>query len=821
LLATWLGSYRLLLFVNVANPSPTMSVSLQIDGQPVTLTPAYMTIYNVGANGSFVGWYADLSALASDVPHQFQLTLPALAAGQFQGLFLDNVEAQFTNSLQLAGTATDNFNTAHNYLTDGVAGTIWEGIYTKAGDVPNTGLGSNGAGSTLVADASITSNGVLTVQSTRTDWEQTNDDGFFLFKNVSGDFQSQVRVTRLDQVNYNFAGLMARVATFANGENYVIWGNFNQLGNGYYLRSVAGGVSTDRPIGGGATTNTFLMLEPTNDTFNCYQRGSSTAPWVLVTSLARPDLHRLALQAGIMQACFSTNSPVVQFADVSLQTSGSLADSTPAPASGLAVFSGAGDGATITWSPGAGSTGSLVVMRANGSITYQPTPGASYAASSVFGGGIDLGGGNYVVYAGTGDTVTVTGLSAGAAYSVAVYAFNSTGGNYAYALDGAAAGGFSMQVLQSIVLNLDPAIATGGRRQASVLAIYSGSVTQDVTAAADFQSSAPGIVVVDTNGLVTALSPGMAAITANFGGAWAVMNVGVQPFVLEHRYAFTNDASDSIGGANGVLMGNATVSGGQLVLDGTVGTFVDLPNAMFTNFNSISIEAWVTDNGIGSWARIYDFGNSINGEDQQGGSTTGMFLSLPSGFGNLRGSYTVTGGGSGEQVLEWPNGGRPPVGQKTHIVWATDGGAQAGWLYVNGNLVGQNGSMTLTPAAFWPTLNNWLGKSQFTADAYFKGAIDEFRIYEGALSSQQVQTNYAAGPNTVPVLPSALRISASTGHVTVVWPINPSGFALQSAPVPGPIANWARVATVPASSNGLKWVTLPPTNTTTFFRLKR
>lgn len=345
-------------------------------------------------------------------------------------------------------------------------------------------------------------------------------------------------------------------------------------------------------------------------------------------------------------------------------------------------------------------------MRANGPITSQPTPGASYAASSVFGSGTDLGGGNYVVYAGGGNVVTVTGLSAGAAYSVAVYAFNSAAGNFAYALDGANAGSFSEQVLQSIVLNLDSAIATGGSRQASVLATYSGNVTQDVTASASFQSSASSIVAVNSNGLLTALSPGMAAITANFGGATSVLNVVVQPFVLEHGYAFTNDASDSIGGANGILMGNATVSGGELVLDGTVGTFVDLPNGLFTNFNSITIEAWVTDNGSGSAARIYDFDNSVNGEGQQGGSTTGVF-SFPAQ--RIRKAARLLHHQRRRQwrtVLEWPGGGRPAVEQKAHIVWATDGRLRAGWLYVNGTLVGQKNNMTLMPGAFGPTLND-------------------------------------------------------------------------------------------------------------------
>ena len=739
-------------------------------------------------------------------------------------MFLDNVEAQFTNQIQLAGTATDNFNTAHNYLTGGVAGTIWEGIYTKAGDIANTGLGDSGAGSTLAADANITGNGVLTVQSTRTDWDQANDDGFFLFKNVSGNFQAQVQVTRLDTTNYNFAGLMARAANLSSaspGEDYVIWANFNQGGFGNFLRSVAGGVSTDRPIGGGSTTNTFLMLERTNDTFNCYQRGNQVAPWLLITNFTRTDLHGLPLQVGIMQACFSTNAPMAQFDNFTLQAASNLADSTPNAAGGLSIVNGSGGTATLTWSSGMNSVGSLVVMRANGPITSQPTPGASYTADSIFANGTDLGGGNYVVYVGSGNTVTVTGLSAGINYSAAVYAYNSAGGNYAYALSGAAMGSFTKQVLQSVVLKLDSAIATGGSRQASVLAAYSGSLSQDVSGSTSFASGNSSVLAVTTNGLVTAVSPGLTAITATFGGVASTMNVVVQPFVLEHRYAFTNDASDSITGANGILLGNATIGGGQLILDGTVGTYMDLPNGLVSNFNSLTVEVWVTDNGSASWARIYDFGNSANGEGQQGGSISGIFLTLPSGFGNLRGSYTVTGGGSGEQVLEWPVNGRPAAGQKAHIVWTTDGSAQTGRLYVNGNLVGQNNSMSLTPAAIGRTLNDWIGKSQFATDPYFKGTIDDFRIYEGALTAQQIQTNYLVGPNVVPVLPSLLQASMVSTNLLVSWPVSAVGFVVQSSSVLGAGAAWTNVGLISTQTNGLNLINLSPTSSASmFYRLK-
>ena len=37
------------------------------------------------------------------------------------------------------------------------------------------------------------------------------------------------------------------------------------------------------------------------------------------------------------------------------------------------------------------------------------------------------------------------------------------------------------------------------------------------------------------------------------------------------------------------------------------------------------------------------------------------------------------------------------------------------------------------------TTQNWLGRSQYIADAFFSGMIDDFRIYETALSAAEVK----------------------------------------------------------------------------------
>ena len=83
-------------------------------------------------------------------------------------------------------------------------------------------------------------------------------------------------------------------------------------------------------------------------------------------------------------------------------------------------------GLTLNWTNGNG-TSRLVVARAATAVNALPVDGASYNANSIFGSGSQLGSGNYVVYSGSGSSVTVSGLSACTAYKIVVYEFNGSG----------------------------------------------------------------------------------------------------------------------------------------------------------------------------------------------------------------------------------------------------------------------------------------------------------------------------------------------------------------------------------------------------------
>lgn len=102
LLATWRGPHRLLLYVHIADPDDKWPVGLTLDGQPVELKKAYGDVYPLGRERTFAGFYADVSSLKPDTRHTIEVTLPAgLKPGQFQGLFFENVEAEFTTELTL------------------------------------------------------------------------------------------------------------------------------------------------------------------------------------------------------------------------------------------------------------------------------------------------------------------------------------------------------------------------------------------------------------------------------------------------------------------------------------------------------------------------------------------------------------------------------------------------------------------------------------------------------------------------------------------------------------------------------------------------
>ena len=211
---------------------------------------------------------------------------------------------------------------------------------------------------------------------------------------------------------------------------------------------------------------------------------------------------------------------------------------------------------------------------------------------------------------------------------------------------------------------------------------------------------------------------------------------------LIHRYSFTTDASDSVGGADGTLMGDAYVTNGSVILDGVVPTYVNLPADLVTNLTNYTFETWLSWNGGAIWQRIFDFGNSTTGQGIQGAATASACMT-PS-DGSQLGAFLYPPGGAFALV----NGANILSTNFLHqIDWTYDYPSQTATLYIDGQVVNVNTNQLHSLPDLGPTENDWIGHSQFYGDPDFVGAISEFRIYDGALSAAAVVSNYISGPD--------------------------------------------------------------------------
>ena len=272
--------------------------------------------------------------------------------------------------------------------------------------------------------------------------------------------------------------------------------------------------------------------------------------------------------------------------------------------------------------------------------------------------------------------------------------------------------------------------------------------------------------VVLTNAGTYSITVSNAAGSASSSATLTVLPV--PPVVLGHRYSFTTDASDSVGGANGTLVNNATISGGVLKLPGqstsgnTGCSYVALPNGIVSNYTSITIETWLTDNAGATWAEAWSFGDSTAGPGNPPGNGTYYLGLIPhSGSGDLRVAFN-----NDQSEIDVIDPSTPlPLNQEEYVTVTYDAPSTTARLYLNGVQVGINTSVTAdhAPANLGITFNDWLGRDQFAGDPTFQGSIDELRIWNGAVSPLYLAVSAVAGPNVVVtnLVPTSVSISVN------------------------------------------------------------
>jgi hypothetical protein len=187
---------------------------------------------------------------------------------------------------------------------------------------------------------------------------------------------------------------------------------------------------------------------------------------------------------------------------------------------------------------------------------------------------------------------------------------------------------------------------------------------------------------------------------------------------------------DSSGnGYDGTVYGNAQWVDGTLQFDGA-DDYVDLPiGTLISSLTNSSFLVWVDFfNTGGAWQRIWDFGS---------GTQINMFLTPRIGTADeMRFAITETGYTDEDQTTA-PD---TLASGWHHVALVIDIDNNAHRLYLDGELVAENTEARYSPSTLGETTQNWIGRSQYAADGYFVGSVDDFQIYNHAMSANEIRT---------------------------------------------------------------------------------
>jgi hypothetical protein len=341
--------------------------------------------------------------------------------------------------------------------------------------------------------------------------------------------------------------------------------------------------------------------------------------------------------------------------------------------------------------------------------------------------------------------------------------------------------------LQSLSVALsDTTMALGTVQRPSVRGTFANVSGQslDLTAYSPvvFTSSDSSKVAVINGGdtKLQAVGVGSANIVASYGGKSVTNTVTVvakPPAVVTHRYSFRGNVNDSVGHANGALFGNATISGGKLVLDGTLHppTYARLPNDLISGYDMLTLEAFYSAPAGASTTqqRLWDFGDHV--VVANGGITGTAYFYEAAGRG-VAGLPSNSPFGEADAIA--PATDRASYTTNTTQVAVTvDSVNHIANIYTNGVLSGSTTNFGVDLGLVTDNFS-FLGRSQW-ADPHFAGSIDDFRVYYGVLTPAQVAASFAAGPD-----PDKLSATAAApAQTTISWPATlvTAGYSLQSS----------------------------------------
>ncbi|MBO3743367.1 family 43 glycosylhydrolase [Actinoplanes flavus] len=218
----------------------------------------------------------------------------------------------------------------------------------------------------------------------------------------------------------------------------------------------------------------------------------------------------------------------------------------------------------------------------------------------------------------------------------------------------------------------------------------------------------------------------------------------------------------------GVQDGSFRMSGGAN------SPYVTIPNGVLKGASAVTVSVWAkwtASTTINQW--IYGLGPDSNR----------YLFTGPRNGGNVLFSAITTGSWQAEKQLS--HSAALPGGSWQHLAVTVDGSNAA--MYLNGTKVAGATGVTVKPSDLYDASKNYsgyVGRSLYAADPYYAGEVDDFRIYDTALSAAEILElagrTTSIGGVALPELKAEALIDDATS--TVRLPVRPGTDVTSLAP---------------------------------------
>ena len=268
-------------------------------------------------------------------------------------------------------------------------------------------------------------------------------------------------------------------------------------------------------------------------------------------------------------------------------------------------------------------------------------------------------------------------------------------------------------------------------------------------------SSDESILTIDSKKRLVGVAAGTATLTAIYNEELETsVEVEVLPeqFGLLHRYSFTDGVKDSVGVADGWLVGpDAIVADGELQLNmgwtnyaaEVQHAYAQIPNGVISGLKSMTWEVWFTPGTyFADWNRMLDFGSC----NSSGDSDEYVFVSIYTGAANHRVASRINGD-ERFYTVTMPDLTRNYEGQQLHMIYTYGENGEV-TAYLNGEALASTGNNYLLGEI--SDNNNYIGRSAYLTDPPISYSMTEFRIWNGVMDAATAAASYAAGPDALP-----------------------------------------------------------------------